>query len=204
MNDNWEPPWNWGVFKRKQCKRDYICSELGANHRMVCIYDTLLKKGFSETYWQYVYPEQIGGLIKTFCKGSLELHVRFFRNDKIYAEIEIGRCAYIHFSKHRYYANNYLKLLMKSQGVNVLEYLDSAIAKYKISGKKAPEWSAKNKFCTTKVKKLIKTAMIFGDWKTLSFLLLLTVSVMPQTNSVFLSVATFILIVAHIFAPKKS
>jgi len=70
---------------------------------MNSIYQALKEMGFKETYWQFVYPGQIGGLVKSPRSNLLELHVRFFQEGMMYAEIEMGRSALLHFLNRRLY-----------------------------------------------------------------------------------------------------
>lgn len=91
MGDSFEWPWRWGIVCPQKCKYSYFITHIMISPYMVRIYNALKRKKFKETYWQYVYQNQIGGLIRQYGKGILEIHVRFFNDNTIYAEIEIGR-----------------------------------------------------------------------------------------------------------------
>mgnify|MGYP001767222361 CR=1 FL=1 len=70
--------------------------------------------GFRETVWQYVYKGQIGGLVRSYGSSIIEVHVRFFEEGEIYAEVELGRSGIVHFFHERIYGNDYICGLLKS------------------------------------------------------------------------------------------
>ncbi|SMF28898.1 hypothetical protein [Desulfovibrio gilichinskyi] len=203
MSESFQPPWNWGVFKRKECNGYAFKNLVLQKPQIKAIYNALEDVGYRPTYWQYVYPKQVGGLVKSHCNGSLETHIRFFSDNRIYTEIEIGRIAFIHFSSHRYYANQYILRKLKKLPNESHSYLISAIENYKVKALcNKPEWSRENKFCTPSVRRLIKLAMVATNWTTLGFLLVAAVTIAPATNSSTLIIAVAIAIVLYLVSPK--
>lgn len=134
MQQRFEPPWRWGIFLRKGCKNIALIHTAVNYEHMKKIYDALLHIGYRGTYWQYIYYGQVGGLIKGYCGNLIEIHVRFFDNDTIYAEIEIGRVGFIHFSKERLFANKYImRKISPIVDMKTLEYYKYASDNYKKS-----------------------------------------------------------------------
>jgi hypothetical protein len=90
------------------------------------IYEKLLRYGFVETSWQFVFRGQIGGLIMPHSTGGKadfnEIHIRFY-NDRIFAEYEIGRAYISHFFGPRLNANVQLRLML-------VNYLDERELRY--------------------------------------------------------------------------
>lgn len=91
------------------------------------IYKKLKKFGFQETKWQFIYQDQIAGLVLPFKRTNCaseqdEIHIRFYKN-RIFAEFEIGRAYPSHFIGPRYNANRYLfkmiRQLLNEQEISI-------------------------------------------------------------------------------------
>lgn len=205
MQSRIEPPWRWGIFWRKGCTSLALDNAAGNYEHMTKIYDVLLAVGFRGTYWQYIYYGQIGGLIKGYCNNLIELHVRFFDDDTLYAEIEIGRVGFIHFSKERLFANRYISCKIgKTVDMPTLEYFNNAATNYKIKHNlNTPEWGIKNKFITQKVRRIIMLGSFVTDWKTLATLLALSVLLANSRSTTLLNLILGILLIVYVIAPKK-
>jgi hypothetical protein len=173
---------------------------------MTAIYQTLKDFGFRETYWQFVYPGQIGGLIKSPRNQPLEFHVRFFEGGMIYAEFELGRSVLLHFSGHRYYLNRYIVGKTRSRlSPGHSRYLEDAVAAYKsVHNRNWLEWGSKNRFMTTKVKRQLRFLTLLSDWRILAMLML--ASVFASINQGPRVVPLFIafMIGIYLLAPKRS
>lgn len=71
-------------------------------------YSILRRSGFVETRWQLIFDGQIGGLVLPYRDGKYEIHVRFYE-DRIFAELEVGRSHAFHFLAPRMNANSYIR-----------------------------------------------------------------------------------------------
>ena len=171
----------------------------------MAIYNALRATGFRETYWQFVYPRQIGGLVKN-PKGSLiEFHVRFFEDGMIYAEMELGRSVLLHFFKSRHYINHYLiRKLGCRLTCSQLDYLRMSTAKYKASyDNDWPEWTVGNRFITHNTKMQIRFLTLLADWRVLTLIILASVASSLVPNSVALPLVTTLMVLVYLLAPRR-
>jgi hypothetical protein len=81
------------------------------------IYAALLDAGFKRTIWQYVFDEQITGLVKY---GFNDIHIRFYP-DRLFAEIEISRAFISHFYGPKYNASQFVLDALKGR-LSEIEY----------------------------------------------------------------------------------
>lgn len=200
------PPWRWGIFQWRPCDGTLIEQSSLVPELMVSLYATLKKMGFRETRWQVVYPDQIGGLIRNRRGSLLEIHVRFYKGDMIYAELEVGRSALLHFTVEPVFANNYLRSLLRSRVTPPeLDYLVRATETYKATSRKRwREWSAKGKFMTPSLKRKIRASYILGDWRVLMVAMLVSVAAVFADDAEEIAVVALIMIIVYILAPKRS
>ena len=98
---------NFGIFSRSIVRGKFI-----NNNLMLLVYNKLKENKFRETPRQYIFKDQIGGLVLPYNGGRSEIHVRFFK-DRIFAEYEIGRSYISHFLGPRYNANEFIFSLLK-------------------------------------------------------------------------------------------
>lgn len=198
-------PLRWGIFLRRPCRRLNLGSESPHFRPMTALYDSLKKLGFRETYWQYVYLGQVGGLVKTPQRSIIEIHVRFFDNGTMYTEIEFCRSALLHFINRRQFANNYVaSLLMKKVSPDTHYFFMSSTENYKISsGAVWPEWGFKDKFITPKIKLYVQMLAVISDWRSLFLIMLSSVyASIDDRGGIFpLFVAAMILL--YVLAPKR-
>jgi len=205
--NEFRPPWQWGIFRRRECSGILILGpETNMNHK-ARIYQTLKNLGFRETRWQYVYSGQIGGLIWNPRHGLIEHHIRFFEDDRIYVEIEFGRSTILHYLNHRMYLNNYLLAKIRNHiSVEDVEYFCNAVAKYKQSSDNGwQEWGMKNRFYTPSVKSQIRFLTFFGDWRFLAGLMLFSFGVVSGAsfNGTLLPILITVMIIIYLVAPKR-
>lgn len=200
------PPWRWGVFLRKHCTGLLLDSRSPEFEPINAIYRALKETGFRETYWQFVYPGQIGGLVKSPRSKLVELHVRFFESGMIYAEIEMGRSVLLHFINRRYYLNNYIfKKIQSKISREHGAYFLAATKKYKsLHSNSWPEWSVKNRFMTPNIKKQIRFLSVLSDWRTLAIIMLASVVSSLADRPMVLPIITAAMIVIYLLAPKRS
>jgi hypothetical protein len=172
---------------------------------MRAIYDAFKKRDFRETYWQIVYPGQIGGLIKSPGNQILEFHVRFFENGTIYAEFEAGRSAILHFLIRRCYLNNYLGIKIASDlSVSDLQYYYDAVTLHKASSAKDwPEWSSRSKLVNESAKRNIRLLSAISDWRMLFLAMLVSMAAIYARDIVALPVLALIMILFYLVAPKR-
>jgi hypothetical protein len=172
---------------------------------MVAIYEALKQRGFRETYWQVVYPGQIGGLIKSPLNTIFEFHVRFFETGMIYAELEVGRSVLLHFFIHKYYLNNYIGIkVARSLTEQERHYFYSAVDKYKAQSiKKWPEWSGQNKFMDIRSKRIIKVTSIFSNWRILFLAMLISIAATYAQSPTSLALLAMLMILAYLLSPKR-
>lgn len=202
----WAPPWRWGIFLRRPCERLLLESSLPHLAPMAVIYEALKRRGFRETYWQFVYHGQIGGLVKTPSGQLYELHVRFFGSGMIYAEFEIGRSMLLHFLVGRKYLNNYIATIIRSDLTEEeLGFFRDATQKYKESStNRWSEWNAHNTLLSRPVKRTARLLYIFSDWRILAFAMALAVgATLGHVTMVAPALAT-LLILLYVIAPRRN
>lgn len=81
-------------------------------------YGQLLTIGFKRTRWQLVFPGQTAGLIRSVeppIDGMDEIHVRFYDNGVISAELEHGRFSPGHWRKNRVNGNDELSTILETE-----------------------------------------------------------------------------------------
>lgn len=200
------PPWQWGIFRRKLCAS--LNLDVGAPDYapMITIYQALKSVGFKETYWQFIYPDQIGGLIQNKRSTLIEIHVRFFANGLIYAEMEMGRSASLHLINRRMYVNYYLiQKLSKRLSRTHLEYFQDAVAKSKlVYPRDWLEWSSQNRFMTSGIKRKIRLLNVLSDWRTLALIMMASVVSSVADRSIVIPLLTAIMIFVYVLAPRRT
>ena len=173
---------------------------------MIAIYQTLKSIGFKETYWQFVYRGQLGGLIKNARGTLIEFHVRFFNDGSIYAEMEIGRSVSLHLIDRRLYINHYL--IRKLQGRLSREhfgYLAAATKKAKMMYPKSwSEWSTGNRFMTRGIRAKIQLLTLVADWRTLALIMAASVASSMARGPVIIPFFVAAMIVVYVLAPKRT
>jgi hypothetical protein len=199
-------PWRWGIFCRAPCAK--LLGETSPHYEaMNAIYLALKSTGFRETYWQVVYPGQVGGLIKIPRGTLIEFHVRFFRNGLIYGEMELGRSALLHFVNRRiYYINGYLerKLRTRISGEHAA-FLRESTRRYKsLYVSNRPEWTSRNRFVTPTMKKQIRFLTVLSDWRFLAFIMLFSLISTFANGPSTLALLTASMIVVYVLAPRRS
>lgn len=199
------PPWQWGIFKRRPCKGLSLQGLPPELKTMQVIYEALKKRGFKETYWQVVYPGQIGGLIRNPGNNILQFHVRFFSHGMIYAEFELGRSALLHFIIRKFYVNNYIGMKISADLSSAeLEYFYQAVLRYKTTSEKGwPEWTGRNKLVNAPAKKIIRMFSAISDWRVLFLAMLLSMAAIYARDVIILPILSLIMILFYIVAPKK-
>jgi hypothetical protein len=199
------PPWQWGIFRRKPCSGLLIDRSSPDCEPMMAIYNTLRATGFRETYWQFVYPRQIGGLVKSPRGSLIEFHVRFFEDGMIYAEMELGRSVLLHFLNRRHFINQYLIRRLRCRLTSSqLDYLRMSTAKYKASyDNDWPEWTVGNRFITHNIKMQIRLLAHLADWRVLALIILASVASSLVPNSVVLPLVTTLMILVYLLAPRR-
>ena len=119
---------NFGIFTPKSCDGSLL-SDL----RQERIAKELIAGGFRETRWQYIYQNQVYGLVLPYENGRNEVHVRFYK-DRIFAEYEIGRSSLAHFLGPFLNANSFIiDTLDRTLGENDLEYLQEMTAEARLT-----------------------------------------------------------------------
>jgi hypothetical protein len=109
-----------GIFAPKRCN-----GALLRDARMIDLYRALKSLGFVETRWQYIFDDQIGGLVRPCNDGLNEVHVRFYP-DRIFAEFEIARSSPLHFVYPAFNANKYvIQILSDKVAPQSLKYLEA-------------------------------------------------------------------------------
>jgi hypothetical protein len=172
---------------------------------MTAIYQALKSIGFRETYWQFIYPGQIGGLIRNPRNTLIEFHVRFLKEGMIYAEIELGRSVLLHFANRKLYINQYLICKMGSRlSAAHREYLRGSIKRHKsVYAKDWPEWTVENRFVTPSMKKQIRFLAVLADWRTLALIMLASVVSSLADGPTVLPLITALMIFVYVLAPKR-
>ena len=200
------PPWQWGILRRRGCKQLHLSETSPDYEPMTTIYQALKGAGFRETYWQYVYPGQIGGLVKSPQNRLIELHARFFEGGMIYGEMEMGRSVLLHFINRRYYVNDYLvKMLGKRLSAPHARYLRISIEKYKSACEDDwPEWTAGHRFITRSNKMQIRLFTVLSDWRILAIIMLASVVSNITRGPIALPLLTALMIVVYLVAPRRS
>lgn len=200
------PPWQWGIFRRKAC-RDLLLDRRSKEYdAMTAIYQALKRAGFNETYWQFVYRGQIGGLVKNPRGTLLEFHVRFFEDGMIYAEIELGRSVLLHFLNRRCYINQYLARRLRSRlPEKYVDYFQLSTERYKCAyHRNWPEWTIRNRFVTLSMKKQIHFLTTLSDWRVLALIMLGSTVSSFTPSLVILPLVTATMIVVYLLAPRRS
>ncbi len=83
--------------------RGYFSDTEHGNYQQI-FFDALLSAGFERTYFQLVFPGQTAGLIRKIDPpqdGMNEIHVRFYDDGIIAAELEYGRFSLGHWREKR-------------------------------------------------------------------------------------------------------
>ncbi len=200
------PPWRWGIFFRGPCTSLTLDQTSPDFEPMNSIYQALKEMGFKETYWQFVYPGQIGGLVKSPRSNLLELHVRFFQEGMMYAEIEMGRSALLHFLNRRLYLNHYIfaKIQTKVSSKH-RDYFLEATERYKSNHDRSwTEWGLRNKFMTPGIKRQIRFLTLLSDWRTLAIVMMASVAISFVNGPALFPVLTACMIFIYLLAPKRS
>ena len=81
----------------------YFSDDENGKYQQV-FFDALLAHGFTRTYWQLVFPGQTAGLIRKIDPPQNEMdeiHVRFYDDGVIAAELEYGRFSVGHWREKR-------------------------------------------------------------------------------------------------------
>lgn len=78
------------------------------------IYSHLKELGFKETRWQFVFENQLAGLVLPYNDGANEVHIRFYK-DRIFAEFEVGRASIAHFLGPFLNANLFIQDLLEGR-----------------------------------------------------------------------------------------
>ncbi len=108
-------------FSRKDVVEGYfIDNDLGQNQKL--LYGSMLGIGFKRTPWQIVFPGQTAGLIrkiKPHLEGINEMHVRFYSDGIISAELEHGRFSLGHWRRPRENGNNRLVEVIDDEIQNI-------------------------------------------------------------------------------------
>jgi|HubBroStandDraft_4_1064222.scaffolds.fasta_scaffold301862_1 hypothetical protein len=200
------PPWHWGIFRRDPCSRLLIDDGSPEYEPMTAIYQALKAAGFRETYWQFVYPGQIGGVVKTPRGTLIELHVRFFERGMIYAEMEVGRSVLLHFLNRRYYINEYLIRKFDSKLTSSqLDYLRISTARYKACcDNDWPEWTLENRFITRSTRMQIRFLTVLADWRVLALIMLASVASSVVRHSIAVPLVAALMILVYLLAPKRA
>jgi hypothetical protein len=200
------PPWQWGIIRRRVCRGLFLETNSSEYEPMTAIYEALKNTGFKETYWQFVYPDQVGGLVKIRRHTLIEFHVRFFKGGMIYAEMEFGRSVFLHFLNKRCYINSYIiKTLSSRLSALHIDYLRASTKRYKrVYHNGWPEWTRRNRFMTPKTKMQIRFFTILSDWRTLALIMLASVASSLERVTAALPLLTAIMIVIYLLAPRRT
>jgi hypothetical protein len=105
-----------GFGRRDVVEGYFVDNELGQNQRLM--YNCLLDDGFKRTPWQIVFPGQTAGLIQKInppIKGMDEMHVRFYDDGAISAELEYNRFSPGHWRMPREEASDGLAQILNSE-----------------------------------------------------------------------------------------
>ncbi len=200
------PPWRWGVFLRNRCTGLLLTDSSPDFVAMNAIYSALKADGFRETYWQFVYDGQIGGLIKSPRNQFVEFHVRFFEGAMIYSEIELGRSIFMHFLGKRYYLNHYILGRIRARiSENHARYLQEATERYKSTyDRNWPEWGKDNRFMTSTTKRQIRYLALLSDWRLLALVMFASVVSTLTHGLIILPLLTAAMIVIYLLAPRRN
>lgn len=199
------PPWRWGVFRWRPCTDLAFDAGHTDAESMRELYSVLKAIGFRETFWQIVYPGQVGGLIKNPGGHFLEFHVRFFEDSRIYAEIEIGRSVALHFLMHRFYANDYLENVLKRRvsRPGMILFTDG-VTKYKAtSDKQWSEWRPGVKFMAPRTKRWLNVIAAFSDWRVLACAMGLAILAANGMQYKLFAAVSLAMILIYFIAPRR-
>lgn len=108
-------------FQRKDVVEGYFVNNNSGNNQRL-MYEGMLDVGFKQTYWQIVFPGQTAGLIrkmKPSINGMDEIHVRFYNDGIISAELEYGRFSPGHWRMSREDGNLNLIEILNNEIENV-------------------------------------------------------------------------------------
>jgi hypothetical protein len=199
------PPWWWGIFRRAPCAGLVVDSNTVNADALGEIYAALKATGFRETFWQIVYPGQIGGLIRNPCSHLIELHVRFFFDGSVYCEIEIGRSGLLHFTMHRWYGNIYLiKMLGRRLTPRAITALDDGIHRYKLRSQKGwPEWRPGTRLMANSTRRWFRGLAIFSDWRAIFGAMIFAATAAIGVSTVAAPIAALLLICLYLIAPRR-
>jgi len=108
-------------FKRKDVVNGYfVDNKFGENQKLM--YESMLEVGFNRTPWQIVFPGQTAGLIKKIApsvEGMNEIHVRFYEDGIISAELEYARFSPGHWRMSREDGNYKLTEILNNEIHNI-------------------------------------------------------------------------------------
>jgi hypothetical protein len=172
---------------------------------MASIYAALKRRGFHETYWQFVYPGQIGGLVKSPKNSAYEYHVRFFEDGAIYAELEVGRSMLLHFLFNRCYLNRYIYVLIRGDlsAVERVYFLDSTKQYKQSSCRKWHEWSAHEPLLSRRGKRTMRVLHGLSDWRVLFIAMACSVAAAFGVSGIGFPLLAIVLIFIYLMAPKR-
>ncbi len=91
-----------GLTRPSVARGSFTADENGASQRI--FFEELLSHGFSRTPFQLVFPGQTAGLIRKIeppQEGMDEIHIRFYDDGVIAAELEYGRFSLGHWREKR-------------------------------------------------------------------------------------------------------
>lgn len=95
-----------GIIHPSVCDGSLL--SVGAQRRIVSV---LKDCGFRETRWQFIYENQVYGLVLPYENGKNEVHIRFY-SDRVFTEYEIGRASFAHFLGPFLNANGFVQKLV--------------------------------------------------------------------------------------------
>lgn len=199
------PPWRWGIFLREPCRDLIVPARLRDPEFFKAIYEALRSSGYKETVWQFVYPGQIGGLIRNPNGGFIELHVRFFDDGTIYGEIELGRSFLLHFVERRLFINDYLVGVLSSKlSAEELQKFCKSTQEFKrVNGESYGEWGVENRFANNNIKRVLKMFSVLSDWRILCLAMLSSVAATISNHEAFLPIITIMMIFVYLIAPRR-
>jgi hypothetical protein len=97
-----------GILDWKRCNGTLLIDP-----RQQRVASALKSLGFQETRWQFVYGQQLLGLVLPYNDGKNEVHLRFY-HDRIFAEYEVGRASLAHFFGPFLNANKFIAWIVES------------------------------------------------------------------------------------------
>ena len=97
--------------------RGYFSDTEHGNYQRI-FFDALLSCGFKRTYFQLVFPRQTAGLIRKIDPPQNEMdeiHVRFYDDGAIAAELEYGRFSLGHWREKRESSSSILEEILHTE-----------------------------------------------------------------------------------------